>query len=96
MLELFSARRKHEGCINICFNRRKFAHFINAGACDVNVACVRAPVHMHESREGSETLRSKRKLRTTDVMTKIVLNFKRREVGGYVNRTAGFGNMCFG
>ena len=28
-------------------------------------------------------------------MTKIVLNFKRREVGGYVNRTTGFGNMCF-
>ena len=28
-------------------------------------------------------------------MTKIVLNFKRREVGGYVNKTTGFGNMCF-
>ena len=50
MLELFSARRKHEGCINICFNRKKFAHFINAVACDV--ACVRSPVHMHKSREG--------------------------------------------
>ena len=92
MLELFSARRKHEGCINICFNRKKFAHFINAVACDV--ACVRSPVHMHESREGLRLF--EKKLRTTDVMTKIVLNFKRREVGGYVNRTTGFGNMCFG
>ena len=50
MLELFSARRKHEGSINICFNRKKIAHFIDAAACDV--ASVRSFVHMHESQEG--------------------------------------------
>ena len=78
VLELFSARRKHEGWINVCFNRKKNAHFINAGACDVAYVCFFVHICMNHKRVWDS---SKRTVRTTDVMMKIVPNFKRREVG---------------
>ena len=93
VLELFSAWRKHEGWINVCYNRKINAHFV--------ITLVLAMLHvfaflytcMNHKRVWDS---SKRKVRTTDVMMKIVPNFKRREVGGYVNRTTGFRSMCFG
>ena len=70
--------KKHEGCINMYFNRKHLRISLTLVLAVLHVSAVKMYTCMNHERVWDCL---KRKLWTTDIMMKIVLNFKHREVG---------------